>query len=111
MEIRVRDALLDDVQFLLRCGWPSVVIGALTHYRRSYFDEDGKHKTVHTGFPEEVLVAETAGRIVGYIHFFIDCYDGYEHRQIGLSVDPSLEENSRREVREKIEEEFRLYET
>ncbi len=51
---------------------------------------DGGHKPVRTGFPTDAAVAKEDGRIVGYIQWCTDCWDGYERTIDFCAVDSPI---------------------
>ena len=110
MNISIRNACLQDVKYIIDCGWPGVPRSELQKYCNIYFGSDGKPKGIPTGYPEKVWVAKSDDRIVGYLHFFTDCWDGYATVVLSLVVDSSLPSEEIRMIREKLETELRLSE-
>lgn len=89
--VKVRDARLEDVDMLLSTRWPGINASELRKYKDSHFDETGVLKHPFGGYPEQVWVAVSEDEtILGYLHFFTDCWDGYEDTVIALAVDPQL---------------------
>lgn len=76
----------------------------LVYYGYSSFDSDGRQRHIRTGYPEELLLAVVDGRIVGCIHFFTDCWGGYEKRILFLAVDRRLSADEARLVESKLRE-------
>lgn len=79
-------------------------------YRHLYFTESGQPKTVRTGYPDTILVAERRGSIIGYLHFYTDCWDGYETTLIACATDPALGSHEAMIVRGELELAWRLHE-
>lgn len=110
MDINIREVKPVDIEYLINSGWPKINLPELQSYRNDHFTETGERKRSFTGYPEQVWITETGGRVVGYLHFFTDCWDGYEDTIIGLSVDPSLPPEDAKSIKEKLETELRLRE-
>lgn len=102
MDVTIRDARLSDVKYVLSCNWPGIVRGELHNFGRDCFSEDGARMLFLTGYPETFFVAEIEGRVVGYLHFFTDCYDDYHDEILGTAVDPTLSSEGAATVREKL---------
>ncbi|OGZ95249.1 MAG: hypothetical protein A3I44_05515 [Candidatus Sungbacteria bacterium RIFCSPLOWO2_02_FULL_51_17] len=100
MDITIRDARPEDIQWLLLCAWRGTDHCELTNFAQKHFSPDGERKHFLTGYPESAWVAEMNGRIVGYIHFFTDCWDGYQNELLGIAVDPALPSEDARRVEE-----------
>ena len=102
MDITIRDAQPEDIQWLLLCAWRVVDRYELDRFGQKYFSRDGNKRSFMTGYPESAWVAEMNGRIVGYIHFFTDCWDGYQNEVLGSAVDPALSQEDARKVEEAL---------
>lgn len=104
MEIKLRDARVEDIVFLLSCHWPGTDATELQMYRDHRFDESGNRKNWQTGYPETVWIAESEdGKNLGYLHFFTDCWDGYQDTILALVVDPKLSHAERKLVEGMLE--------
>lgn len=89
--VKVRDAKLEDVDMLLSTRWPGIDASELRKYKDSHFDETGIRKGPFGGYPEQVWVAVSEDEtILGCLHFFTDCWDGYEDTVISLAADPRI---------------------
>lgn len=111
MEITIRDAEWIDLQTIIHlCSPEGRALAELQDYWQRHFTVDGKMQRPFTGYPEEVWVAEYDGRIVGYLHFFVDCWEGYEYVILSLRTAASLSAENALEVRGQLEEALRLRE-
>lgn len=91
MDFNIRHAERKDILHLLRKrNWQGVNVGELTKFISKYFDGSGKQLSIHTGHPDTVLVVFSGRRIIGYIHYWTDCWEGYEKYLVGLAVDPKV---------------------
>ena len=106
MDITIRQAEYCDIEKIIQtCRPEGRALEELVSYRKKYFTESGKREYFLEGFPETLRVAEYNGLIAGYLHFFTDCWDGYEDKLPSLGVNPNLSYYVRVETRRKLEEE------
>lgn len=111
MEITLRDAVYSDIEKIIQvCSVTGNALDELKKYCDKYFTPDGKDKKVPTAQPDTILIAEFQERIVGYLHFWTDCYDGNENTLISLGTDPALSQEDAKKVKQILEEEFLLTE-
>lgn len=107
MEIMVRLGRFQDLGHIIKnCLPEGGSLEKLQRYQRLYFTESGEPKKVATGLPDEILVAEWENRIVGYLHFYTDCWDNYEKIKISLRIDPVFSYEIQKVIRESLEKEF-----
>lgn len=111
MEITIRDAIWTDLGKILRsCNPEDNALSEFQNYWQTHFTEDGRTSRPFTGYPEEVWVAEHENRIVGYLHFFVDCWDGYEYVILSLGTALSLSPENASQVKSQLEEALRFRE-
>lgn len=111
MDIEIRDAKFADIEKIFGvCRPEGREHLELVSYKDRYFTQTGKKRSPVSGYPEVLWVAECESRIVGYLHFYVDCWDGYEDNLIALKIDPALSDERTKEVKQKLEEEFHLHE-
>lgn len=112
MGIIIREAKsVADIENIIEvCRLQGKVLSELNDYRRKYFTETGTRKNIFTGYPDTVLMAEHDGRLVGYLHFYEDCWEGYEKILVSSKTSPSLSPRYAEVVRLALEEEFNLRE-
>ncbi len=102
MDIQVRDVREDDFPILTGFCSPEAS-GELANYRDSHL------KPSSTGFPETIFVAELGGRVAGFVHFFVDIWDGDEKNLISLASDPSLPASEGIAVKTTLRTKFESY--
>jgi|GEM_PF-5101779 len=57
-----------------------------------------REKGGHSGFPDSVIVALEDDVIVGYQHWYTDCWEGYEIVPVGSNVLSSLSSETQKDV-------------
>ena len=108
MIIRVREGGFSDIELLIQaCQLQGTALFELERWRTFRFTETGEPKNFVTGYPETVLVAESEGRVIGYLHFFIDCWDGYDTEIILKGYDPGLESGESARTMRLLDEVYR----
>lgn len=106
MEFRVREAEFADISKLLTACWLGTSVATISEYFSKYFDPEGKRRHFLTGHPDTFLVAEADGKVVGYIHYWTDCWEDYEKYLVSLSVDPSIPAKDALTIRKQLETEM-----
>lgn len=107
MEIVVRRVEWKEVQQIIEnCRPEKKALAELERYRKDYFGETGERVMFRTGHPDEVQVAILDDRIVGYLHYYTDCWDDYQKILITITVDSSLPSEHVQAVKKQLEEEF-----
>jgi len=111
MQIIIREVRFSDLEQIFKiCQLKGPDLKELQDFRKKYYTEYGESEDVRTGFPDEVLVAEVSGKIVGYLHFYTDCWEGYEKVLVSVGSDLTYSYKDRREIEEKLKQEFQLRE-
>ena len=62
----------------------------LASYREKYFDTHGKPPNPTTGQPDTILIAKQDDTIIGYLHWWTNCWDNDEVQIIATGIDLSL---------------------
>ena len=111
MGITIREVnSVADIEKIIEICRPEVkALSELKDYRKKYFTESGENKNTFIAFPDTILMAEYNGRLVGYLHFYEDCYEGYEKVLVSLNTIPLLFREDAEKVKQKLEEEFRYW--
>lgn len=105
MEVTVREAKRAEIKQIIVYFHPTgCALKELVDY------EAKSDKAQLTGHPDTILVAESDNGIVGYLHFYTDCWEGYEKNLLSVGIDLSLSSEDFAWVEAKLKEEFDLYE-
>ena len=56
--------------------------------------ESGDHRSI--GHPDSIVIATYKDQIVGYRHWYTDCWEDYKRIEIGTAIQKSLEPHKQR---------------
>lgn len=103
MDATVREAKFVDLEAIRQhLRLDQTADKTLQEYRSRYFTESGGCRSVLTGYPDYVWVAEANGRVVGYIHVYVCITEEDEVVDVALVTDDSLPPADAAEIRARL---------